>query len=246
MTWIIPGKFLAFAGPNEKPIDEDGFPSCVPENYISVFKSEGISTVVRLNKKQYDSGRFTCHGFRHIDLYFLDGSCPPRMLVDRFLKLAQEEHAIAMHCKAGLGRTGTLIGLYAMMEHGFTGRAFIGWNRLCRPGSILGPQQQYLIDMEPAMQQLAVRQRLARQVSGGPTLGPSVDMNGDEGQGERLIRAKKEKMGNGGRSLFLGLPDQTISSGSLSTADSTIPSAAPSNAELRPGMGYILSDGEGI
>ena len=55
---------------------------------------------------------------------------------------------MAIHCKAGLGRTGTLIGLYAMKHFKFPAAAFIGWIRIARPGSILGPQQYYLLDME--------------------------------------------------------------------------------------------------
>jgi cell division cycle 14 len=33
----------------------------------------------------------------------------------------------------------------------FTGREAIAYNRVMRPGSILGPQQQYIIDVEEAM-----------------------------------------------------------------------------------------------
>ncbi len=55
-----------------------------------------------------------------------------------------------MHCKAGLGRTGTLIGMYAMKHYGFPAADFIGWIRLMRPGSVLGPQQNFLLEKQAA------------------------------------------------------------------------------------------------
>jgi hypothetical protein len=45
---------------------------------------------------------------------------------------------------AGLGRTGTLIGAYLMKHHRFTAAEVIAWLRICRPGSVIGPQQNYL------------------------------------------------------------------------------------------------------
>lgn len=62
-----------------------------------------------------------------------------------------QDGALAVHCKAGLGRTGTLIGCYAMKHYYFPAADFIGWIRIARPGSILGPQQNFLIEVEKTM-----------------------------------------------------------------------------------------------
>ena len=57
------------------------------------------------------------------ELYFPDGSCPPEPLLARFLELAESEPgALAIHCKAGLGRTGVLICSYLIKHHGFLPR----------------------------------------------------------------------------------------------------------------------------
>ena len=52
--------------------------------------------------------------------------------------------AVAVHCKAGLGRTGTVICSYLMYEYGMTAEQAIGYCRLCRPGSVVGCQQHFL------------------------------------------------------------------------------------------------------
>ena len=38
-----------------------------------------------------------------------------------------------------------------MKHYGFPPADFIGWIRIARPGSILGPQQQYLCNMDEKM-----------------------------------------------------------------------------------------------
>lgn len=65
--------------------------------------------------------------------------------------MENNKDATAVHCKAGLGRTGTLIALYAMKHYRFCAADFIGWIRVIRPGSILGPQQQFLLQMQRTM-----------------------------------------------------------------------------------------------
>jgi len=38
-----------------------------------------------------------------------------------------------------------------MKHYAFPAAAFTGWIRICRPGSILGPQQHYLCEMQEEM-----------------------------------------------------------------------------------------------
>lgn len=190
MNWIIPGKLLAFSCPSIKD-EVDGWGNYTPETYASIFKAVGITGVIRLNQPTYESSRFTKFGLRHYELYFLDGSCPSIDIVERFYNIVDMEYgAVAVHCKAGLGRTGTLIGAYAIKKYHFPAADFIAWCRICRPGSILGPQQQFLIDFE----------REGYSTSFGRSLGSSSlesseerfkALYGDNGQATRLVSAKK-------------------------------------------------------
>uniref|UniRef100_A0A3P8YYC1 protein-tyrosine-phosphatase n=2 Tax=Esox lucius TaxID=8010 RepID=A0A3P8YYC1_ESOLU len=145
MNWIVPGKILAFSGPHPKSKVENGYPLHAPEVYFPYFQDHDIITVVRLNRKIYDRCRFTDAGFEHHDLFFVDGTTPSDLITRRFLHVCESsEGAVAVHCKAGLGRTGTLIGCYLMKHYCFTAAEAIAWIRICRPGSIIGPQQNFL------------------------------------------------------------------------------------------------------
>ena len=145
LNWLIPHKLLAFICPASERSSK--YPALTPELYANLFKTLGVSDVVRLNNKTYEAERFIRHGFQHTELYFLDGSVPSENIVNCFIELVDRAvGAVAVHCKAGLGRTATLIGCYAIKYFDFTGLEFIGWARLCRPGSVLGPQQQFLCE----------------------------------------------------------------------------------------------------
>jgi cell division cycle 14 len=131
-------------GPIDKR-DERYRSGFTPEEYVDIFRKWNIKKVVRLNDPKYDRKKFITNGISHQDLFFVDGSNPPEDIVQEFLRMCERHFstpnsgAIAIHCKAGLGRTGTLIGLYAMKYLQIPAEPFIGWIRIARPGSILGP-----------------------------------------------------------------------------------------------------------
>ncbi len=69
-----------------------------------------------------------------------------------------------MHCKAGLGRTGVLICAYMIKHYGFTPEEAMGYIRICRPGSVIGPQQNFLVAKAKQLQQEGRTFREARRV----------------------------------------------------------------------------------
>jgi len=166
--------------------------------------------VVRLNNATYDREKFIKNGINHIDLYFLDGSTPSEEIIEAFLETSEKEkNALAVHCKAGLGRTGSLIACYAMKHFGFPADAFIGFIRIMRPGSVLGPQQHFLNEIQDRCFKKGQIYRKAHNMNDDLCLkfeslnipGKKVAMtkddidkmeNGDFNQGERL-NARKNK-----------------------------------------------------
>ncbi|KAE9404464.1 phosphatases II [Gymnopus androsaceus JB14] len=138
-NWITPN-FIAFASPASFPTP---FLNC-----LDYFEKRNIKLVVRLNNQLYDRATFLDRGIDHMELYFDDGTNPTDEIVRTFLDVAdrviEEGGVVAVHCKAGLGRTATLIGAYLVWKYGFTANEAIAFMRIVRPGSVVGPQQQYL------------------------------------------------------------------------------------------------------
>uniref|UniRef100_A0A8C1WV78 protein-tyrosine-phosphatase n=1 Tax=Cyprinus carpio TaxID=7962 RepID=A0A8C1WV78_CYPCA len=168
-NWIIPGKFLAFSGPHPKSKIENGYPLHAPEAYFPYFRKHNITTIIRLNKKMYDAKRFTDMGFKHHDLFFVDGSTPNDAIVTKFLNICENaDGGIAVHCKAGLGRTGTLIGCYMMKHFRLTAAEAIAWIRICRPGSVIGPQQNFIDEKQASLWEEGdvYRQQITEQENG--------------------------------------------------------------------------------
>lgn len=160
-NWIT-NKFLALASPKDdvnasgfnipqrgiqfkSSFGNDLFSAYRKADLIRFLKQRNIGTIVRLNNNVYERNDFIEAGIEHVELYFPDGSTPPDGILKRFLDLCESRKgAIAVHCKAGLGRTGSLIGAYLMKHYRMTACECISFLRIIRPGSVVGPQQNWL------------------------------------------------------------------------------------------------------
>ena len=140
-------KFVAFKGPlslNSKYLQPNEI-ALPPRKYASILSRLGVTCVVRLNEPDtYDKREFEEAGIRHYDLYFDDCTIPSVAVIQRFLGICDREERVAVHCRAGLGRTGTLIALWMMKYTGFTADEAVAWLRIVRPGSVIGSQHEYL------------------------------------------------------------------------------------------------------
>ncbi|RKO99261.1 hypothetical protein CXG81DRAFT_1262, partial [Caulochytrium protostelioides] len=142
---FVTNKFLALATPKETSRPHTLFSAYRMDDLIRFMQERGVSTIVRLNNRTYPSERFVECYLQHHEMYFPDGTTPTDTILQQFLHLAETTPGpIAVHCKAGLGRTGSLIACYLIKHYQFTTSTVIAFMRLIRPGMVVGPQQNWL------------------------------------------------------------------------------------------------------
>ena len=218
LNWILQKKILAFAGPSYTRIEnpEGNCTSLAPADHIPHFTSSRVGLVIRLNEKNYNEEDFVNAGIDHLDQCFPDGSCPSMSILQRVIQAMEavpSDKAIAIHCKAGLGRTGVCIGAYLMKHYRLTAANVISWMRICRPGMVIGRQQHFLEDMQPVMWQegemlkvttkclswprIRGKKRTTRSatIAEGPLLTAAADatIGQEPGQAEHLLASRQKR-----------------------------------------------------
>jgi hypothetical protein len=122
LWWVIPGVLAGMPMPfihPERRLNSggalDAYEDELPELY-----SDGIRAVVNLLNIPSDAAVFESAGFAFLCLPMPDGGTPSTDQVTEFLHFVDEQRKaqrpIAVHCIEGLGRTGTMLGVYLIAQ----------------------------------------------------------------------------------------------------------------------------------
>ncbi|MGH8774871.1 MAG: dual specificity protein phosphatase family protein [Jiangellaceae bacterium] len=134
--WLIPDRLLACAYPS----GPDG---------LAGLAELGIAIVVNLHERGHEPARLDQLGLTEVHLPVPDFSAPTSEQLAAGMQAIGEALAggqnVAVHCAAGLGRTGTMLACY-LVSTGLTPATAIERVRAVRPGSVETPAQVAAIE----------------------------------------------------------------------------------------------------
>lgn len=139
--WVVPRRLLAGAYPGARDAAD-------AEARVARFLEAGVTTFVDLT----EAGELAPYalllpdGVRTIRKAVQDFSCPRPGEMDRILDLIDAElesgEIVYVHCRGGLGRTGTVVGCW-LVRHGMHGEQALEWIAAARrdaPGGARSPE----------------------------------------------------------------------------------------------------------
>jgi len=156
--WVIPGVLpgmpMPFIHPNRR-LNGGGalndYEDELPEPYRA-----GVCAVVSLLNIPSDEGVYSSAGFSFLCLPVADGAAPTLEQVREFVEFMDgqraEQKPVAIHCEAGLGRTGTMLAAYFIVKGG-TAETAIQLVRSIERSAIETVRQVEFLHQLEAMQQ---------------------------------------------------------------------------------------------
>jgi len=110
-AWLVPGRLAGTPMPGVvNPIDHD----------LALLRQCGVTTLITLTERDIPQEPLARHGLRNLHLPVRDREPPTvaqvQMLLKRMEVLLQRDEVLAVHCLAGIGRTGTVLAAWLVRE----------------------------------------------------------------------------------------------------------------------------------
>jgi hypothetical protein len=141
LWWVEPGKLAGMPMPLIATARRDNptAPLNAYDDDLLLLDAVGIRAVVGMLNIPVDSVIYRSAGFAHHLMPIPDGGIPTREQFAEFVRFVRDQlavgHATAVHCAAGLGRTGTVLAGY-LIAGGVPLETAINRIRQARPGAI--------------------------------------------------------------------------------------------------------------
>ncbi len=137
-SFVFEGRVAGMARPGRsRPLQDD----------LIFLKAQGIGAIVSVTERPLDHEIVRGFGFRYLHLPVPDYGAPTLQQIEEFLafiEVAEGDGAVAVHCFAGQGRTGTMLAC-ALVDRGMTAEDAIRIVRAKRWPSIDTPVQEQAI-----------------------------------------------------------------------------------------------------
>ena len=134
-NWLIEGRLAGMA----RPSSEDAW---------AALQARGVGAVVSLLEDAPPDELLSRYGLTAVHLPLADFTAPTLPVVEQAVAAIEgfvaEGRPVAVHCGAGLGRTGTILACY-LVSQGTPADEAIAAVRSRRPGSIETPEQEAVV-----------------------------------------------------------------------------------------------------
>lgn len=134
--WIVPGVLAGCPQPGVvAPVDYD----------LMLLERAGITHLITLTEEDMDQGALQRFGLRNTHLSVFDRKAPStsqtHMLLVRMQRLIDAGEVLAVHCKAGLGRTGLVLAAWMIRDGGLSAESALERLRKIHPGYVQSDEQ---------------------------------------------------------------------------------------------------------
>jgi len=136
-SWLLPGTLAGFGLIDTATVAE-----------LETLRAQGVGALISLTETPLDVRLAVEAGFRYQHLPVADMRAPSLDAIRSFIRSVDEAReagcATATHCRAGLGRTGTMLACYLVHE-GYSSVQALTSVRTNRPGSVETASQEQVI-----------------------------------------------------------------------------------------------------